>query len=97
MKSVEGRGEFLLLGSVWQKITGELPSDELIVGKVVCKGIDDPIAPGPNIHLDIGLVPEGIGIAGHIEPEVSHAFCVRLGVQEFIDNPASVGCRWVSR
>ena len=97
MKSVEGRGEFLLLGRVWKKISGQLPGDELIVGKVFCKGIDHPISPGPNVHLDIGLVTESVGVSGYIEPKVCHAFRVSLGVQEFIDDPAFVGCRWVSR
>ena len=97
MKSVERRGEFLLLGRVWKKISGQLPGDELIVGKVFCKGIDDPISPGPNVHLDIGLVTESVGVSGYIEPEVCHTFRVSLGVQELIDDPAFVVCRCVRR
>ena len=86
MNTVEGGGEFLVAGGTGEEVAGELLDDELIDGEVVVEGFDDPIAVGPGIGFDIGLVAEGIGVAGDIEPRRGHAFAEAGRGEQAIDD-----------
>ena len=56
MQAVEAGGEDLVLGCVGKKVPGNLLGDELVVGKVLSKSLDNPVAPGPDMTIAVLLV-----------------------------------------
>ena len=66
-------GEFLLEGGVWKKVAGDLPDGEVIVGEVLVKGFDHPVAPGPHRAFAVSLKTIGVGVACRFEPRPGHA------------------------
>ena len=77
--AVEGGGEELGLAWVWQHVTGDLLDGELVKRHVVTESLDDPVTPGPVGAPTVVLIAVGIGVAGGIEPEESHALGVGVG------------------
>src|SRR5689334_5284284 len=65
-----------------QQVAGELPGEELVVGQVLVERADDPVAPRPDVAVAVGLVAEGVGVAGHVQPVHRQALAeVRRGQQ----------------
>lgn len=83
----EAGSEFLLVGGVGEKVAGDLPDGEVVVGKVAVDGIDDPVAPGPHAAFGVALEAVGVGVAGGIEPWPGKAFAKggigEEGIDEF--------------
>src|SRR5712672_947218 len=63
MKAIESRGEALFFGGVRQEIAGKLPRDELVEGKILVEGFDDPIAIRPHRTRRIHLIAVSVGVA----------------------------------
>jgi hypothetical protein len=45
---MEGRGDDLVFGRVWQQVAGKLLDDELVEGLVAVEGFDHPVTVGPD-------------------------------------------------
>ena len=78
-------GEFLFEGGIREKITGDLPDGEVVVGEVAVDGIDDPITPRPHGAFFVALETIGVGVAGGIEPGPGEAFAKGGVGEELID------------
>ena len=91
VEPVEGGGDALVARGVFEEIAGDLPCDELVVGEIVVEGADDPVAPWPDIAVAVGLVAEGIGVAGDVAPVGGHAFAVGWGGEELVDGDGERG------
>ena len=76
VESIEQRRELLFLRGVGQQIAGNLPCGELIEGQVFVKGIDHPVAIGPDKTIVVRLVAVGISKACDIEPILSESFTI---------------------
>ena len=48
------------------------------------EGLDDPVTPRPQVRIDVGLISEGVGVAGDVEPVGGQVFSVGFGGQESI-------------
>ena len=88
VQPVEGRGDPLLARRARQEIAGQLPGQELIVGKVAIERLDDPVAVGGHVALEVVLVAVGVGVSRQIEPVHRHALAVRRRLEVAIDHPA---------
>ena len=75
-------GEDLVLGGIGKQVPGDLLGDELVVGKVLLKSPDDPVAPRPDIAVAVLLVTIGVGIAGDVQPLGGHSFGVFIANSE---------------
>ena len=71
--TVEGGGDVVFQGGIFEKISGELLGDKLIVGFVLVEGIDDVVAVRSDVADLVAVVAGGVGIAGEVEPEDGHA------------------------
>ncbi len=76
MQPIEGGRDALLARRVRQEITGELPDQELIVGKISVEGSNHPVAVRRHVALDVGLIAVGVGVAGEIEPIHRHPLAI---------------------
>ena len=79
----------LILGGVRQLIAGELLDNELIVGQIPVKRVDDPVAVEPDVAHGILLVAVAVRIAGRIQPLAAPALAVVRAGKEFVD-PAQI-------
>ena len=86
VKPVEGGGDALIARGARQQIAGELPGQELIVGKVAVEGADHPVAIRRHVAIDVRLVAVGIGVARQVEPVHGHALAIRRRRQVAIDD-----------
>ena len=75
-------GEALLGGGVGEEISCELFGEELAVGNVLIKGVDDPFAPAPHITQGVVVEAVSVGVAGDVQPFEGLAFAVVGGCQE---------------
>jgi hypothetical protein len=72
-----------------------LIADELVVRKILVKGIDDPVTVSPSVITTlVAFEAVGIGIMGDIEPVSSPTFAVMGGSEGAIHEsfPSVVGC-----
>ena len=72
---------------VGEQVAGELPGDELVVGHVLVERPDDPVAPGPDGPVDVGLVAVGVGVAGQVEPVDGHPLAEPGRGEQPVDQP----------
>ena len=76
----------------WVDFVGrEHLSDHLVVTRIGVEGLDDPIAPAPNLWSavpNVGYIPsaEPVCIPPNIHPVPSPAFCVHGRSEQFIDD-----------
>ena len=86
-----GRDQLAVVG-VRHEVAGDLLRDEAVVGFVVVEGLDDPVAPEPEVTAAVDGEAVGVGVAGGIEPIEAHAFAEVGTGQQAVDEPAvSVG------
>ena len=69
--------ELLVGRRVGQQVARRLPQDELIVRQILVERANHPVAPRPDMHLAIGLIPERVGVSSHVEPLVRHPLAER--------------------
>jgi hypothetical protein len=82
VQAVEGRGQALVARGAGQQVAGELGAQEAVVGQVFVERADQPVAPGPDGALGVGLVAVGVGVARQVEPGGGHALAeARVGEQ----------------
>ena len=62
MQAIVGRGYALVLRRAWQKVSGELFGQELVVGLVIIEGLEHPIAPRPGEHGFVTRIAPGVGV-----------------------------------
>jgi hypothetical protein len=93
VQAVEGGGDLLLAAGVGQQVAGQLPGQELIVGKVAIERGDDPVAIRRHVSLDIRLVAIGVRIPRQVQPVHRHALAVGRRRQVAIDQPLIGGFR----
>ncbi len=90
--SVKPGGGFLFLRSVGQHVPGQLLDGELVVGHVVVKSPDHPVAVGPDVAGTIFLVAIAVGVACEVEPLASPFLPIMRGGKQLVDQ-ALVGIR----
>ena len=76
-----GSDNTLAVHSIWivrgQQVTGDLLSDELVIGHVVVERVDDVVAVFPRIGVPVILVVAGrVGVARDIQPVPTPALTV---------------------
>ena len=74
--TLEAGGDELAVVGIRHEVAGDLFRDKAVVGLVVVKGLDDPIAPEPEVAAAIDGEAVGVRVAGGIEPIEAHAFAV---------------------
>ena len=75
-----------------EKVARELRDGELVEGKVVVVGLDDPVPEGPHLPVSIDGVAMGIGVACLVEPVATPAFSkVGRGKEAFNDSSGPGG------
>ena len=80
--ALEARRDQLGVRRVRHEVAGELLEQEAVVGLVVVEGLDDPVAPEPEVATAVDGEAIGVGVAGRIEPVQGHALAeVRRGQQ----------------
>jgi hypothetical protein len=71
------------------QVTGDLFLDEAVVGQVVVKTANDPVAVAPGEGAILLLADdarvEGVGVADDVEPVTGPALAVLRGSQKFVD------------
>ena len=72
--ALESGGDELAVVGVRHEVTGDLLRDEAVVGLVVVEGLDDPVAPEPEVTPSVDGEAVGVGVAGGIQPIEAHAF-----------------------
>ena len=76
VQAVEGGGGDLFAGRIWQQVAGDLPGDELVPRQVFVERVDDPVAVGPCVGIDVGLIAERVRVTRDIEPADRHFLAV---------------------
>ena len=85
--AVEAGGDPLLVGGVGEEIAGELMDREAIEGEIAVGGLDDPVAPPPDLTWGVDRIAVAVGIARLIEPQPRLPLAVVRARQEPIDLP----------
>ena len=88
VEPVEGGGQSLLVGGVWQQVAGELPAGEVVPGEVVVERPDHPVSPGPHggpFAIDLKAI--AVGVAGEVEPVGGHPLAVARTGQQAVEEP----------
>ena len=93
MQSIKAGGEDLVLGGIGKQVPGDLLGDEQVIGEVLAKSLDDPVAPRPDVAVAVLLVAVGVGIAGDVEPLGGHSLGVCIAIQQAVD--CLLTCLWV--
>src|SRR5690606_41777936 len=78
MVSVKSCRQKLLFGSIRKQVSGDLPSDKLIIGHILVEGMDDPIPPRLLGAVIIILLTMRIGIHGYLDPIARHFFSIAI-------------------
>ena len=73
--AVKAGCDFLAESGIGEEVSGELFSEELVVGHVVKEGVDNPVAPWPHGASFVVVVAIRVGIAGEVEPVCGKSFC----------------------
>ena len=81
-KAVKGGGEFLVESGAGDEVAGELVDDELVVGKVVVEGLDEPVAVFPDVAVGVVAQAFGIGVTREIHPDGGPAFAEARGGEQ---------------
>ena len=76
MVAIEAGSDVLFPRGVRQHVAGDLLDGEAIERYVAVKGVDHPVAPAPHDAFAVVLVAVGVGVAGAVEPALSHAFAI---------------------
>ena len=84
MIAVETGSDLLRERRVGKKIACELLDRELIVRHVRVEGVDDPLAPFPDLAGRVVLVAARVRVPGEVEPLLRLALTVALRLQETI-------------
>ena len=82
-----GRDQLTIVG-VRHEVAGDLFRDEAVVGFVVVEGLDDPVAPEPEVTASVDGEAVGVGVAGGIQPIEGHAFAEVGTGQQAVDESA---------
>ncbi len=70
-----------------KQVTGDLATDELVVGKVGVDGVDDPVAVTPGLGEGVvAFLAGAFGVAGDVQPVASPAFAEAWGGEEVVDD-----------
>src|SRR5690606_28791003 len=86
MVSVKSCRQKLLFGSIRKQVSGDLPSDKLIIRHILVEGMNDPIPPRPLGAVIIILITMRIGIPGHLHPMSRHFFSIAFLSQELVND-----------
>ena len=79
------------------RLACDLFPGELVVGKIVVEGLDDPVAIGPGIAAGfVVLKAVALSVASDIEPVACPAFAVIGRGEKVVDDGAVVCVRGVS-
>ena len=83
MGAIESTGDDLVDGRVGNEIARELLDDELVVGLVLTKRLEHPVAPQPHLPPRIHVNSAGVGVARDVEPRHRHALGVAGAIRLF--------------
>ena len=72
--ALESGGDELAVVGIRHEVAGDLLRDEAVVGLVVVEGLDDPVAPEPEVTPAVDGEAVGVGVTGGIQPIEAHAF-----------------------
>lgn len=81
---VEFGGDMLFEGRFWQQIIGQLLGDELIVGYIFFKSMNNLIVLGLYYLFEVILIVVGVGILGDVYLVQGYVFGVGGGVEKGI-------------
>ena len=84
---MEAGGDPFFVGGVGEEIAGELMDGEAIEGEIAVGGVDDPVAPPPDLAGGVDRVAIAVGIARLIEPQPRLPLAVVRAGQEPINLP----------
>ena len=80
--AVKPGSDFLIEGSVWKEVAGDLFTGELIEGHILEKGLDDPVTIRPDPAVVVIVNSVSVAVAGCIEPMTREVFGVVVCRQE---------------
>ena len=84
---VECGGKTCVIRGTGDDVSGELKRYKLVVRDVTVEGIDDPIAPWPEVGAErVGAVTGGVRIACEVKPGSRPLFSEVLGCKELIND-----------
>ena len=78
MVTIKTGGDFLIIGGIREKISGQLLDRKLVEGHIVLIRVQDPVPPGPHVSGAIIMKDGSVSVPGRIHPDQGHAFSISI-------------------
>src|SRR5215204_5376457 len=86
MIAKESCSQNIFLVCIWQHVSGDLPFEKLVIGKIFIERVNHPISPGPLTPYIVILIAVTVRITCYIEPMKCHLLAVLWRLQQFINS-----------